>query len=152
MKPALVLACGNTLRGDDGVALHIGSVLQEELSEAGVEVILTRQLQPEHAELLSRTSTAIFLDCSAIAQAGVVSTLALSASESAPRIFTHQLDPASLLRLAHDLYGSVPNRSVSITIGGQSFELEERLSEPVAAAIPLAIQAIYRTLSAPEAA
>lgn len=150
MKPVLVLACGNTLRGDDGVAWHIGSALKDELVNSEVEVILTQQLQPEHAEPLSRTDTAIFLDCSATSQPGVVSTLTLCAAQSPPRIFTHHLDPASLLKLTHDLYGSIPSRVVSITIGGKSFELREQLSEPATAAIPIAIQAVHRTISASE--
>ena len=144
MKPILVLACGNTLRGDDGVAWHIGTALKEELADSEVEVILTQQLLPEHAEPLSKTNGAIFLDCSAIAQPGVVSTLTLCAAQSLPRIFTHHLDPASLLKLTHDLYGRIPSRAVSITIGGKSFELQEQLSEPVTAAIPIALEAVRR--------
>jgi hydrogenase maturation protease len=128
--------------------LHIGSALQDQLANSEVEVILTHQLLPEHAEPLSRSDTAIFIDCSATSQPGVVSTLALSAAQSLPRIFTHHLDPASLLKLTHDLYGSIPSSAVSITIGGKFFELEEQLSDPVTAAIPIAIQAVHRTISA----
>jgi hydrogenase maturation protease len=154
MKPVLVLACGNTLRGDDGVGWRIGSALQDEFqnepAESAVEVILTQQLLPEHAEPLSRSNTAIFLDCSAIAQPGVVSTHSLSPAQSLPRIFTHHLDPASLLKLTQDLYGRIPARAVSITIGGKSFELQEQLTEPVTAAIPIAVQAVHRAIVASE--
>ena len=154
MKTVLILACGNTLRGDDGVGLRIGSVLQEEFhnvpTASGVEVILTQQLLPEHAEPLSRTNTAIFLDCSAIAQSGFVSTYSLSPAQSLPRIFTHHLDPASLLKLTHDLYGRTLLRAVVITIGGKSFELHQQLSEPVTAAIPIAVQAVHRVILASE--
>jgi hydrogenase maturation protease len=149
-KLVLVLACGNTLRGDDGVGWHIGSALQDEFqnkpAESLVEVILTQQLLPEHAEPLSRSNTAVFLDCSAIAQPGAVSTQSLSPAQSMPRIFTHHLDPASLLKLTQDLYGRIPARTVSITIGGESFELRERLSEPVTAAIPMAVHEVHRVI------
>lgn len=152
MKPVLILACGNTLRGDDGVAWRIGLALQDEFqnkpAESAVEVILTQQLLPEHAEPLSRSDTAIFLDCSAIAKKGVVSIHSLCTAKNLPRIFTHHLDPASLLKLSQDLYGRVPERSLLITIGGKSFELEERLSEPVTAAIPIAVQAVHRAIYA----
>jgi hydrogenase maturation protease len=144
IKSAVFLACGNTLRGDDGVALHVGSALKDELANSEVELILTRQLQPEHAELLSRMNTAIFLDCSAIAQPGVVSTHALTPAQNLPHLFTHHLDPASLLKLTQDLYGRIPSRALAITVGGQSFELKERLSEPVAAAVPIALEAARR--------
>lgn len=154
MKPVLVLACGNTLRGDDGVAWRVGSALQDEFqnepAESAVEVILTQQLLPEHAEPLSRSNTAIFLDCSAIAKPGVVSTHSLIPAQSLPRIFTHHLDPASLLKLTQDLYGRIPAHALSITIGGESFELHEQLSEPVAAAIPIAVQAVHRAIFASE--
>jgi len=159
MKPVLVLACGNTLRGDDGVASHVGSALQTEFQDKqidfvdfAVEVILTQQFLPEHAEPLSRTDTAIFIDCSAIAKPGFVSTNRLSPAQSLPRIFTHHLDPASLLKLTQDLYGRVPARALLITIGGGSFELQQRLSEPVAAAIPIAVRAVHQVIYASDPA
>jgi hydrogenase maturation protease len=155
MKPTLILACGNTLRGDDGVAWHIGSALQnmpqDELTAAGVEVILTPQLLPEHAEPLSSANTAVFLDCSAIDQPGIVSTRALQPAQSLPCIFTHHLDPASLLKLTLELYGRIPLRSAAITVGGNCFELQEQLSEPVRAAIPIAIQAVRSAVFASHA-
>jgi hydrogenase maturation protease len=144
MNPILVLACGNTLRGDDAVAWHIGSALKNELAHAGAELDLTRQLLPEHAEPLSKIDLAIFIDCSAAAGSGVVSICPVDPAQSLPRIFTHHLDPAALLMLTQDLFGRIPSRSLSITVGGESFEMQERLSEPVTAAIPIAIEAIRR--------
>lgn len=150
MKRALILACGNTLRGDDGVAAHVGSALRAEFQDKqidpAIEVIVTQQLLPEHAEPLSRTDTAIFLDCCAIAQPGVVSIQSLSPAQMPPRIFTHHLDPASLLKLTQDLYARVPARALLITIGGKTFELEEQLSEPISAAIPIALLAVHRAI------
>jgi hydrogenase maturation protease len=148
MKSILVLACGNTLCGDDGVAWHIGSALKDELQDrpidSAVEVILTQQLLPEHAEPLSRTNCAIFLDCSAIDRPGVVSTRALIPAQSLPCLFNHYFDPASLLKLTQDLYGCIPLRAVAITVGGQSFELKEHLSKSVTAALPIALEAVRR--------
>jgi hydrogenase maturation protease len=146
MKRVLILACGNELRGDDGVGLRIGSALQaefgDEAAESGVEVILTQQLLPEHAEPLSKVALAIFIDCSAASPPGFVSTCSVSPAESLPRILTHHLDPSSLLKLTQDLFGRSPSRAVSITVGGESFELNEELSESVTAAIPIAIEAV----------
>src|ERR1700723_1628969 len=101
IKSAVVLACGNTVRGDDGVAWTIGSEIEQSIVRgssqyADVEVILTHQLLPEHAEPLSKTNLAIFVDCSAVADPGVVSTIQVRQAECLPSIFTHQLDPASL--------------------------------------------------------
>ena len=152
VKSAVVLACGNTLRGDDGIAWAIGSEIERFIVErsrpyAEVEVIFAQQLLPEHAEPLSRTDLAIFIDCSVIVGPGNVSTVPIHASERLPTIFTHHLDPASLLKLAQHLYGHTPLRAVAITIGGQSFELSEQLSKPVAEAIPLAKAAVFALLA-----
>jgi hydrogenase maturation protease len=142
IKSAVVLACGNTLRGDDGIAWAIGSEIERSLPYEEIEVVVTQQLLPEHAELLSRADLAIFIDCSVIAEPGKVSTVPIHPAECPPSIFSHQLDPASLVRLAQHLYGRTPSRAVAITIGGQSFELSEMLSKPVADAIPVAKAAV----------
>jgi hydrogenase maturation protease len=148
IKSAIVLACGNMLRGDDGVAWTIGSEIERDIVQrsppcAEVEVIFTQQLLPEHADPLSKADLAIFIDCSAIAEPGAVSTFRVHQANCLPSIFTHHLDPASLLRLTQDLYGCTPSRAVAITVGGQSFELSETLSKPVAEAIPIAKAAVF---------
>ncbi len=149
-KSIAVLALGSTFRGDDGVAWRIGAELEEHPIQSGVQVIFTELLLPEHAALVSEADVAIFLDCSAVTEPGVVSMIELHAAEDLPRIFTHHLDPASLLRLAQDLYGRVPPQAFAITIGGLSFELseepDERLSERVEAAIPVAMNVMRDVL------
>jgi hydrogenase maturation protease len=150
MKSVVVLACGNTLRGDDGIAWHIGAALQHDVADPGIKIVLTHQLLPEHAELLAAADQVVFVDCSAVAEPGVVSTIPITPAQVLPRIFTHHLDPASLLKLAQNLYGHIPSRAVAITVGGQSFELNEQLSKPVSAAIPLAVEAVRRAYVNPE--
>jgi hydrogenase maturation protease len=149
-KSVLVLAFGSTLRGDDGVAWRIGEELEAHPIHGGVQVVFTELLLPEHALPLSGVDAAIFIDCSAVTEPGVVSMIALNAAQELPRIFTHHLDPSSLLRLTQDLYGRVPSRAFAVTVGGQSFELSGeligRLSERVEAAIPVAIEALRRVL------
>jgi hydrogenase maturation protease len=144
MRSVVVLACGNTLRGDDGVAWHIGAALQQHLADPEIRIILTQQLLPEHAELVGTAGLVVFIDCNAVVRPGVVSTIPITPAQVRPRIFTHHLDPASLLKLAQDLYGRIPSRSVAITVGGQSFDLNEQLSGPVAEAIPVAVEAVRR--------
>jgi hydrogenase maturation protease len=153
VKSAVVLACGNTLRGDDGVAWTIGSELERSILDgslpcADVEVIFTQQLLPEHAERISRTDVAIMIDCSAVAVPGAVSTIQLHAADCLPGMFTHHLDPASLLTLTQNLYGCIPSQAVAITVGGQSFDLTEQLTKPVADAVPIAKAAVCAVLCA----
>lgn len=142
----LVLACGNTLRGDDGVGWRVGSLLLEDPRCDGIEVMLTQQLLPEHAEAVSRADTVLFLDCSAVSPPGVVATEQILPAEALPRVFTHYLDPSAVLALAGEIYGRVPSKALFVTIGGHAFDLSEELSEAVAAAVPPALEAIYQFL------
>lgn len=138
----LLLACGNTYRGDDGVGWRIGCAVEQQMQFAGLTVVRTRQLLPEHAEAISVADIVVFVDCSAITEAGTVSTILIQPAETLPGILTHQLDPGSLLRLALDLYARNPARAVVVTVGGNCFELTDRLSKPVKAAVPKALEAV----------
>jgi hydrogenase maturation protease len=146
----LILACGNSLRGDDGVGLRIASALEDHPRD-GVEIITTQQLLPEHAEAVSAAGQVIFVDCSALAPAGTVSITPVEPAGSLPGIFTHSLDPSTLLRVAQELYRRTPSRAVAVTIGGESFELNEELSAPVAAAVQHALEAVWARLATGEA-
>ena len=148
---AVVLACGNTLRGDDGVGWRVGSLLIEDPPCDGLEVILTQQLLPEHAETLSGADSVVFLDCSATTPAGTVTAFPVEPAASLPSVFTHHLDPTALLRLARDLYGRSPSCAVAITIGGECFDLNEELSVPVGAAVTHALEAVRAFLREEEA-
>ena len=146
---ALVLACGNTLRGDDGVGWRIGCAVEEHPPCPQVSVILTQQLLPEHAEAMSHADTVVFVDCSAVAAPGTVSTLAIEPAETLPRILTHHLDPAALLRLGLDLYNRAPAKAIAVTVGGECFDLTDRLSSSVKAAVPAALMAVRSALLEP---
>ena len=150
-RKALVLACGNSLRGDDGVGWRIGSLLLEDPPCDGIEVILTQQLLPEHAELVSRADTVVFLDCSVLNPLGMVTTTPILASGNQPSILTHHVNPEALLQLAQNVYRRSPSCATAITIGGNSFDLIEQLSAPVAAAIPKALEAVRALLGEEEA-
>jgi hydrogenase maturation protease len=139
---ALLLACGNTYRGDGGVGWRIGCAVEQQLQLTGLTVVRTRQLLPEHAEAISAADIVVFVDCSTVTEAGTVSTILIQPSDTLPRIFPHHLDPGSLLRLALELYARNPARAVVVTVGGHCFELTDRLSKPVKAAVPKAMEAV----------
>ena len=143
---ALLFACGNTFRGDDGVGWRIGCAVERHPPCDGLTVVLTQQLLPEHAEAISGADIVVFVDCSAVTAAGRVSTVPIEPAETLPRILTHHLDPPSLLRLALDLYDRVPERAVVITVGGESFELTDHLSRTVKSAVPEALEAVRHAL------
>ena len=142
----LILACGNTLRGDDGIGWQIATALEQDASITDAQFVVTQQLLPEHSELISRADIFVFIDCSAQSPPGQVQCSPITPAERLPRILTHHLDPASLLRLALDLYGKIPSRATAVTVGGDFFELSEELSTRVAAAIPTAMLAVQHAM------
>lgn len=142
----LILACGNTLRGDDGVGWRIAEQLESDPIHTDDQIILVQQFLPEHAELLSQADVVVFVDCSALSAPGQVCTIPIVPAEHLPRILTHHLNPASLLLIALGLYGKIPSRASAVTIGGSSFELSEDLTPAVRDAIPAAVRAVIEAL------
>jgi len=147
MNRALVLACGNALRGDDGVALHVAGCLRNGLCDPETHIQTDHQWTPELAEPISKAELVIFLDASASIAPGKIACQALQLNSNSPASFTHQTSPAALLALAEGLYAMHPARAYLLTIGGACFDLKEGLSEPVRRAIPQAIEKIKALLS-----
>lgn len=140
----LLLACGNPLRSDDGVAWKIAEAFEQNPDNPGVKIIVAMQFTPELAEDLRDADTVAFVDASATAATGEVSIVPLTPAEAAPRTLTHHMPPDSLLRLTQELYGKLPQRAYAVTVGAESFELGETLSEAVQAAIPKAVAALHQ--------
>ncbi|MFZ0519189.1 MAG: hydrogenase maturation protease [Acidobacteriaceae bacterium] len=136
MTPALLLACGNPLRGDDGFGGWMASRAQEQFVGSQLEVVASRQFTPEMAEPISTADTVIFVDCSATSEPGRISLHPVEATTKPARLMTHHMSPESLLWMSHELYGRTPRVAYLITVGGASFKMEERLSEAVRGAAP----------------
>ena len=147
MQRQLVLACGNTLRGDDGVGWKIAEALESDAALSAVRVRIAQQWTPEMAEEISESDVVVFVDCSAIAEPGAISVIPVEAARSSVGSLTHNVTPGSLLAMSLELYGRIPARAVAVTVGGKSFELAEGLTAPVEVAIPLAVSAIRQLLS-----
>ena len=150
---ALVLACGNPLRGDDAVALHVAESLVRGICDGKTEVHARQQWLPEMAERISEANVVIFVDASREIPAGAVCAKLVEPANFPPEALTHSMSPEKLLVLARDLYHSVPQEAYVVSIGAESFELSSQLSEPVRHAIPLAlnqVKAILSGVSVPE--
>ena len=145
-KRALVLACGNSHRGDDAVALHVAKSLVCGFCDGGTEVHSQHQWLPEMAETISEANLVIFVDASAEVPPGEVSTRLVTAQPS-PQAFTHSMSPEKLLAMARDVYHSLPQEAYIISIGGESFAPSDQLSERVRHAIPLALDQVKAILS-----
>jgi hydrogenase maturation protease len=151
MKPSrarcLILGCGNSLRGDDGVGPWLCAWAERRLcSEPGVRVISRQQWTPELAEEIAAADAVVFIDCSLESPPGSVrlEDVAASSGEAAPA--THTVNASDLLALARDLYGSLPKRSLLLTIGAGSMELGEEFSAPVNDALVSARQMLGRAV------
>jgi hydrogenase maturation protease len=147
MNRALVLACGNALRGDDAVALHIARCLRDGVCDPDTQIHSHQQWTPELAEPISKAQLVIFVDASASVAPGEIACQRLRPIYKSPASLTHQTSPVTLLSLAEQLYGTHPACAYLLTVGGASFQLTEGLSEPVRRAIPRAIERIKALLS-----
>ena len=144
----LVLACGNTLRGDDGVGPWLAEWAEEHFAgEPGVRVVSRQQWTPELAEEISQAASVLFLDCSIESPPGAIRLAAVQPAEPSPGLATHHLGAQELLALAQELYGSIPRNSVMLTVGARSTELGESFSESVTAALPEACELLKSTIS-----
>jgi hydrogenase maturation protease len=147
MIKALVLACGNSLRGDDGVALQVVNDLQKTGCDPATEFRWPQQWTPELAEPISKAEVVVFVDAALDAPAGSIACTHLLPNRSTSLGGTHHSSPESLLLLAEELYGKRPLRAYLVTVAGAAFELEENLSDPVRSAIPGAVERIKALLS-----
>ncbi len=133
----LVLACGNTLREDDGIGPFLAAWAEQRfVSEPAVRVLATHQWTPELALDIAAVETVLFVDCAANAAPGAVAVTPVLPATEMPRLMTHHLDAPALLALAHELYNASPRQSLMLTVGAGSLELREAFSDAVQAAIP----------------
>ena len=146
-RRALILACGNPQRGDDGVAEHVANALLVGFCDAETTVRCSHQWLPEMAEPISEVGTVIFIDASTELQPGEVRSQPVKPSATIPQSLTHSMNPGVLLALAQQLYGNLPQAAHLVTIGGGSFELSEELSDTVRGAIPIALDQVKALLS-----
>lgn len=143
----LLLACGNTLRGDDGVGPWLAAWAWEQFrNEVGVRVLSRQQWTPELAEDVARADCVIFTDCAANLPPGSVQIVSVQPADSRRGLATHHLGAAELLALGHDLYGSLPRHAQLLTVGAGSLELREGFSDAVQKALPQACAVLEKTV------
>jgi len=142
MPRVLIVAYGNPLRCDDGVAWRAADSLQEKLAGSDVEILRLHQLAPEVADAVRNRELVLFLDAACVddnenARPGEIRVCELSAAEihdRAPGQFFHAYSPAKVMDLASELYQAKPKAFV-ITVSGEKFAHGDSLSPTVAAAL-----------------
>jgi len=143
MTTVAIIGYGNTLRGDDAVGWLAAEALLARFDEPGVTVLLRHQLAPELAQTISAFDVVLFVDATNEGEAGE-----LRCREVEPALtdsgLTHSASPEALLVLARELYGRAP-QAFLLSLCGESFALEERLSPPVAEAMPDFVRLVEAT-------
>ena len=144
MPRILIIAYGNPMRSDDGLAWRAADALEKKLAGTDVEILRLHQLAPELAETVTRAKAVIFVDAAAPNQAngqpGEVRSSTFETIEGLSR-FSHQLSPAAVLALARQLYG-VNLCAFTVTLTGEKFDHGEALSPLIAAALPALVARI----------
>ncbi len=124
----LVIAYGNPLRCDDGVAWQAAEEIRRKLPSLA-EVVCVHQLAPELAEEISRAGTVIFLDATGDGEPGKVACQIV------------HLVPAQDLALCDQLYEAKP-RGFLISISGQCFDHGDGLSPAAMNALPQSVAVV----------
>jgi len=143
----LILACGNTLRSDDGIGPWLAEWAEEKfIHDARVRIISRQQWTPDLAEDIASSESVLFVDCSVESAPGSMGIVGVEPAAASQGLATHHVGAPELLALARDLYDSLPATAMLLTIGAGSTELGEEFSEPVLDAIPQACALLERSV------
>ena len=149
MARVLIVAYGNPLRSDDGVAWRAADLLAEKFSIPEVEIVRLHQLAPELADTLRGFNRVIFIDAALSEESGIepgdVRVEEILAEVPDPARFSHAFSPQRVVGLAAELYGARP-QSFLVTVGGAHFDHGTAFSASVEAALPELISTIERLL------
>jgi hydrogenase maturation protease len=140
MPRVLIIAYGNPLRSDDGVAWYAAECLRDELPALGTQILCVHQLTPELAETASRTDDLIFLDASRNGEPGQIVCAPLDSQPGRAR-FSHQHTPEQIVSLCKQLYGTEP-RAFVVSINGESFAHGDGLSTTLRDALPRLVRIV----------
>ena len=134
MPRVLIIAYGNPLRCDDGLAWRAAEELSKLGLPADIQIITRHQLTPELALEASEAETVLFIDA---AQSGLPGDLTSSPLKAQPlsSAFSHDCSPASILGIAQEIYGSSPN-AFTISLCGECFDHGETFSAKVEENLP----------------
>jgi hydrogenase maturation protease len=139
MPAVLIIAYGNPMRCDDGIAWRAADTLAAKISESEVEILRLHQLTPELADTVRNFETVIFVDAASCAapqdKPGMIRLEEIRGGTREPARFSHVLSPKKILDLALQLYGANP-RAFVVTVTGEDFGHGDSLSATVASALP----------------
>jgi hydrogenase maturation protease len=129
----LVIGYGNPLRRDDVIGQRIAQMMEQRLKGEDVEIQIVFQLTPELIEPVRSAERVIFIDARAGGKAGTL-LQEIVTPETGTGAFTHNVNPASLLGAAQELYGMRPT-GILISIVGTDFDFGGELSPLIKAVL-----------------
>lgn len=134
MSGILIIAYGNPMRCDDGLAWRVAEELGQLNVSSDVEIMTRQELTPELALPVSQAATVLFIDA---AQIGVPGEIASGPLKPQPlsAVFTHEFSPGAILSVAQELYGRCAE-AFMITLCGECFDQGETLSKKVEEGLP----------------
>jgi hydrogenase maturation protease len=133
----VVVAYGNTLRGDDGAAWAVAERLIARRPDLVVHVV--RTLAPELADDIAPARTAVFVDARSGTCPGRIRIEPVDCDGDVGA--SHGCSPAAIIAALDQLYGRRP-AAFLVTIEGARFGFGDTLSAKVEEAIPEAVAAI----------
>jgi hydrogenase maturation protease len=143
----LILACGNTLRGDDGVGPWLAEWAEERFkTEPSVRVVSRQQWTPDLAQDVALAESAIFIDCAVDSPPGTVRVSPVQPARSAMGPATHNVGAHELLALSEELYSSLPRHALLLIVGAGSTELGEEFTTIVKDALPQACKMLENSV------
>jgi hydrogenase maturation protease len=137
----VIVGYGNSLRADDGLGWHVTQRIVGDPRFEGMTVLQRHQLVPELAYEISAAELVVFVDATTALPPGEVGVERVEPVEGLGSTWSHHVDPAALVALAHQLYGQAAEVCV-VSCGVQSLELGDGLSPVVDAALPNVIDAV----------
>lgn len=143
--PALLLACGNSLREDDAVGLRIAEAVEQQIPASRLRIVAAQQFMPEMAADLATTNLAIFVDACVGDEPGAIRVHPLTPGADSSE--THRLDPPGLLAMAGSLCGHTPAHAFALTVGAARFGYGTQIGGEVRQAIPRACRLVSNLLA-----
>ena len=144
----LILACGNTLRGDDGVGPWLAQWASQHFrSDPRVQVICRQQWAPELAEDIAGAEAVIFVDSAVALDEREITAIQPVVAAERSFALTHSFDAGTLLALAHECYGARPRDAVLLAVRAYRMELCKDISAEAQASLPAACALLEKTVA-----
>ena len=137
--PALVIAIGNPLRADDGVAHRVADLL------SGATVRRVHQLTPEIAAEMQGVDTVVFLDADPAAEGPSLARIEGNAGST--NSLSHSMTPETLVTIAARLYG-FRGEAWLCSLHTRDFSHANEISPEAAAQVGKAAQLVQELLEA----